>query len=1316
MFVHLHVHSEYSLLDGFSNIKKLVQRVKELGMPAVALTDHGTMFGVVDFYNAAKNAGIKPIIGLEAYLAPRGMGDRDAKLDKQASHLLLLAENQTGYLNLLKIASVSQLQGYYYHPRVDREFLKEHSEGLICTSGCMAADIPRALRDQGPEAALKKLDWYYDVFGKERFFIELQRHDIPELEEQNKTLIELGKRYQARYIATNDVHYIQQADARLQDILLSIQTGALISDPKRFRMNNDSYYLRTPQEMADLFPETPEAVSNTLLVAERCEVDLSPKGYHLPVSPVPEGQTAETYLRELCESGLKRRYGSRAEDPVVRKRLEYELGVINQMGFNAYFLIVWDLCRYARTQNIWYNARGSAAGSMVAYTLDITLVEPVNHGLIFERFLNPGRISMPDIDLDFQDDLRPRMMEYCAQKFGEDRVAQIITFGTLGARGAIRDVGRVMDIPISEVDRVTKLIPNIPGKPVGIRDALEESVEFKALYNEAPYLHDLIETAAQMEGVVRNAGTHAAGVVITDRPIIEYAPIHRPTSGSEDSPIKTVIQFEMSVVEAQGLLKVDFLGLSTLTIMARACKLIEERHQVKLTLDNIPTDDPETFIELGRGHTAGVFQLEGNGMTRYLMQMKPKNLDHIIAMVALYRPGPLEFIPSYIRRMHGEEQVTYRHPALESIFKETYGIPIYQEQIMFAAIGLAGYTASEADDLRKAISKKKADSIAKHRKKFIAGAQEQGIEEATATGIFEDWENFARYGFNKSHAADYGVIAVQTAYLKTHYTVEFMTALLSASKNDAAKVAFYVADCRTMGINILPTDVNSPGWDFTIEDQPGQKSAIRFGLGAIKNVGQGPVELIIQAREGEPFKDLTDFARRVDLRSLGKRALESLIRVGAMDSLGPRKSLLEAMDQIISVSSSHFKAAQSGQLSIFGGEAGVEDEIVLPYGGELDRREQLDWEKELLGLYISDHPMSPYLPLLKRRITHFSNQLSEANDKDKVCVAGMVAKFRSHQTKDGKLMGFATLEDIQGTIELVLFPRTWQKFSLLLALDEVLIAEGRLDNQNSDPKVLVDILRVVEAKDIPAESNLPAELETISTAPVWETGEISNASFPADEIEEPNYETPMPLTGSSSLSTGKKPPVKVTHEPGRSYNSGSQRSGSDDEPPPPEYPDDWHLAANPHMELQSELAPEKVTTEPASPETPPARLESIREAAQQVAVEPKTILGLAPMAYLTPPVRMSSYSANDGKSPQMITLVMRNSGEKDRDVRRLRCICGLLRSNPGKDHFAFLLFENGHRYLMEFPNDTTCVNPDLLRKLADMVGEENVQVAPIKLQ
>jgi DNA polymerase-3 subunit alpha len=1349
-FVHLHVHSEYSLLDGFSNLKKLTQRAAEMGMPALALTDHGTMFGTIEFFNAAQEAGIKPIIGLETYMAARSMRERDPQEDKKSTHLLLLAENETGYKNLLQIASAAQLQGFYYYPRIDHEFISQHSAGLIATTGCMSAEIPRMIRQDNVGAARKRLGWYYEVFGKDNFFVELQQHDIPELRQVNRTLLELGAEFGSRYVATNDVHYIEPSDARLQDIMLAIQTGTVLSDPNRMRMSSQDYYLRSPQEMASLFADLPEALSNTLLIAERCNLDLSFKGYHLPHFQVPEGFTAQSYLRMLCEAGLLRRYGARAADAEIRQRLEYELGIINDMGFDTYFLIVWDLCRYAREKNIWYNARGSGNGSIVAYTLDITLVEPIQHGLIFERFLNPGRISMPDIDLDFQDDCRADVLAYTARKYGDDKVAQIITFGTLGARAAIRDVGRVMDIPLSEVDRVAKLIPNIPGKPVTIPQVLEEQVEFKQLYQSESYLRDLIDTAAQMEGVVRNAGTHAAGVVITDQSVIDYLPLHRPTSGTvEESPIKTVTQFEMKILEKLGILKVDFLGLATLTIMARACELIRQRHGVNYNLDNIPTDDPETYNLMGRGETAGVFQVEGSGMRRWLMQMKPQALENVIAMVALFRPGPMEFIPGYIKRMHGEEKVDYKHPLLESIFKETYGYPVYQEQLMFAAIKLAGYTAPEADDLRSAISKKIKDKLLKHEQKFIAGAVERGIDSPTASAIFKDWEEFARYGFNKSHAADYGVIAVQTAYLKLHYSVEYMTALLGVTQNDTDKVALYVADCRRMKIKVEPPDINYSGWDFTIQDRPDGTSAIRFGLGAIKNVGHAPVDAILQARGSQPFADINDLARRVDLRAVGKRSLECLIKVGALDAFGSRPALLAGLDLITSISGAHFRAADMGQMSLFGAHTGVTEEITLPkVAAEVSRREILNWERELIGLYVSDHPLSPVMDVLTEAVTHFSGQLAEAAHEEKVRVAGLVTRMRPHQTKTGKMMGFVTLEDVQGNIELVVFPRTWEQYAEAFEIDRVLLIDGKVDAQSGDPKVLVDTVSTELKRIVAADSNgqprppaangprpptangqhppakptprpaarpLPPAARRVSEPPPpdnWGDGQMPEP-FPPDwraqevvpggfVLEGQNIPPAQPVSSEASLESRLTEPAPVLDEPTPELLQMLEQ------PTPAPQPTTLPVTSSPGL-LESPAR--SITTAPSIPR--PGAVPAMQTV--EPALTPPSDSPLVPERPDLPYI-LSPAAVYAGEDLHMITVVLRPGSDKVRDNLRLRQAYGILISYPGHDRFALQIFERGRGYRVEFPNFTTGLCPELLARLQGLVGGDNILVEPLTIQ
>jgi len=1330
------------MLDGFSNIKKLVKRVKELDMPAVAITDHGTMFGVIDFYKAAKDAGVKPIIGVEAYMAARGMTDRDSKLDRSSYHLLLLAENETGYKNLLKISSAAQLEGFYYYPRIDRDFLAAHSEGIICTSGCMSAEIPRALLDGNPEEAVRRMNWYYDVFGPDHFFVELQQHNIKEITDLNRKLVEMGARYSAKYVATNDVHYINSDDARLQDILLAIQTQSLLTDPERMRMTDNSYYLRTPQEMSQLFAEVPEALSNTLLIAERCNVDLSFKGYHLPDFPVPEGFTAETYLRHLCEEGAKKRYASGAASPQVRERMDYELGVIHKMGFDAYFLIVWDLCRYARENNIWYNARGSAAGSIVAYVLGIALVDPLQHNLLFERFLNPGRISMPDIDLDFRDDRRAEMLEYCTRKYGSDKVAQIITFGTMGTKAALRDVARVMDIPLPEVDRVAKLVPFVSGRQTTMQDAMAIP-EFKEIYDSQDYLRELIDTAAKMEGTVRNAGTHAAGVVISDKPIIEYLPLHRPTSNSEETPIKTVTQFEMGILDTLGMLKVDFLGLITLSVMAKACDMIEKRHGIKFDLDNIPLDDPRSFELMGSGHTAGIFQVEGTGMTRYLVQMKPKTLDNIIAMVALYRPGPMAFIPDYIARMHGEAEVEYRHPALAPIFQDTYGIPVYQEQLMRAAVELAGYTPSESDELRKAISKKKKEEIEKHRNKFVAGAVKNGMDKEIAEAIYSDWEEFARYGFNKSHAADYGVIAVQTAYLKAQYPAEYMAALLSANAGETAKVAWYVAEARNMGVRVLAPEINASGWDFEIEDaeQADGKPNIRFGLGAVKNVGQAAVELIIEERDKNgKFKNLNDFARRVDLRAVGKRALECLIKVGAMDGFGNRAALLASLDRIISISSHHFRAAEAGQMSLFGEVTGVLEEIQLPDVSNVDKREMLNWERELIGLYVSDHPLTPYQQTFAQIVSYFSGQLHEAQHEEKVRVAGLITAVRPYMTKTNKPMGFVTLEDIQGNIELVLFPRTWQKMHEQLAVGRIIIVEGKVDTGSTPPKVLVDDIRteIKILEPLSASNPLPA--------PAKPNPDSVNRVTPQPKQEVPQQRNipAKPSAPSPARQVAEKPAAYVPpfSSPPFSGKMGGIEGGWDDMPPPPDnFPDDWDTQWQPSFEessiaaraerfdtaasigtamkvdykpVASESRLQMKTIEVEIKDSEPEQAEAAHETivVQQIESAPTQSYDSLPSLYIP----LAQEEKDKEHPPQQITVVLRSTGDKERDRRRIKTIFGTLISFHGRDRFNFQIFEDGKRHLIDFPNDTTRVCTEVLERLKKLMGEESWRVEEITFQ
>lgn len=1321
-FAHLHLHTEYSLLDGFSKIKKVMKRAQEMGQPAVAITDHGTMFGVVEFYMAAQDAGIHPVIGLESYMAPHAMTSKDPQRDKYSNHLLLLAENQKGYENLLQIASASQLEGFYYHPRIDHDFLASHSEGLICTSGCMSGEVPRLISRGQIDQAKKTLQWYVDVFGKDHFYIELQDHDIPELTAINKTLIDWGKEFGLEFIATNDTHYVDPEDWKYQDILLALQTGARLTDEKRMRMHGRTYYFRSEEEMTRLFGNIPGAIENTIKIAERCNVDLEPHGYHLPLFPVPEGYDAQSYLREQCEKGLIWRYGDRANAPEVRERVEHELGIIHQMGFDAYFLIVQDLVNHARENNMWYNVRGSGAGSMVAYTLGITPVEPLKFKLIFERFLNPGRVSMPDIDLDIQDDKRYKLLEYCSGKYGADHVSRIITFNTMGAKNAVRDVGRVMDLPLPDVDKVCKLIPTgtrMPqsGKPITLNNCLEEVTEFRDLVNGDERLSDLVHTASEMEGIARNAGTHACGLIITDIPIVEYAPLHRPTNNSDDNPIKSVAQFEMQIVDRMGLLKVDFLGLITLTVMQKCCDDIFRRHGLHFDLSNIPTDDEATYKFLSAGNTAGVFQLESTGMTRYLMQMEPKRLEHIIAMVALYRPGPMQFIPDYIARMRGEQEVKYLHPKMEPHFAETYGIPVYQEQIMFAAMGLAGYTASESDDLRKAISKKKKDKVEKHRIKFIEGAVQNDIERETAEKIFQEWEQFANYGFNKSHAADYGVLAVQTGWLKCHYTCEFMTAILSANADDSAKIAFYINDCRQYGIEVLPPKIDKSLWEFSVEDD----THIRFGLGAVKNVGQSAVEAIIAEREKKPFTDIDDFAARLNLRNVGRRAMECLIKVGAMDDFGNRGALLAALDDIMSSSISRYRGLDNGQIGLFDMMAIPTAKIQLPDVPPTDSKLKLEWERELLGLYVSDHPLNAHRDTLKQRkcLTHI--QLEACGQDENVSVGGLVQSIKTMLTKkDSRAMASIKLEDITGSVtDAMCFPKTWDNARDLVKVDEPLIVEGRLDKTRGAPQIIVS--RVTPLLDENGIAKAEARYaDTFTNEMIEETpvsfGEPVNVDPTAfivdseDEMGVPPEPEWDPVNDNWYPPASQDAPIPVNADP-----DCCGAVSSEEEKPPfdldePELAPAKSNATETIVPEKKEIPPEKDEPpfdldEPAPKDVPAPAAEAVKPSEPPMAVH----YGSAEIPEDDPE---DIFGDEDRPKPRMLTVVIRVEPDLPVGVtsRQIRRIHGLITAFPGRDKMAFMIVQNGQTHLVEFPDVHTNICDELMGQLKKVIGTGEIRV------
>ncbi|MCK8061045.1 MULTISPECIES: DNA polymerase III subunit alpha [unclassified Fusibacter] len=1064
-FTHLHLHTEYSLLDGFARIDRLFDEVKRLGMDSVAITDHGVMFGVVDFYKAAKKNGVHPIIGCEVYVAARGMDDKEAGKDKSSSHLILLAENQKGYQNLIKLVSLGYTKGFYYKPRIDKEVLRNHSEGIIALSACLAGEVQQALLYGNMDDAKRLTGEYLDIFGRDHFYLELQDHGMPEQKKVNMGLLKLSKEMDCALVATNDVHYLKKSDATNHDVLLAIQTGKTLAEPDRMRFPSEQFYLKSPEEMKALFHYCPDAIENTQKIAKRCRVEFDFDTLHLPSFPVSTGQTPYEYLLELCEKGLKKRYPDASED--IRKRLDYELDVIKTMGYEDYFLIVWDFIRYAREQSILVGpGRGSGGGSLVAYCLEITDVDPIKYGLIFERFLNPERITMPDFDIDFQDDRRQEVIDYVIDKYGQERVAQIITFGTMAARAAIRDVGRVLGLGYAEVDRVAKLIPFSIG--ITIDGALEQSRELKALYDENNNVHQLIDIAKALEGMPRHASTHAAGVVIAKESVDHYVPLYL-----HDSSMST--QFNMNLLEELGLLKMDFLGLRTLTVIGNTLRLIEETTGTVLDFSTLGVEDKKTYQLIASGHTLGLFQLESSGMRRFLRELKPTHFEDIIAGISLYRPGPMDSIPKYIENKNHPDRIVYVDDSLKSILDVTYGCLVYQEQVMETVRKLAGYSYGRSDLVRRAMSKKKMDVMEKERKLFIhgktdeagnveiAGCMRNGISEKAASVIFDDMIDFAKYAFNKSHAAGYAIIAYQTAYLKAHYPVEFMAAQMTSIMGSHSKVAQYIGECKVLGIEVLPPDVRYSYETFTVE-----KGAIRFGLLAVKNVGRGIIASIIQKRKEADFKDFQGFLEAIDTKELNKKAIESLIKAGACDGFGIyRARLLGGFEKLIDGILSERRRNIEGQLSLFEGlnETGTQEaNHVFPIRDEFNLNIRLNFEKEMLGIYLSGHPLEAYAKWVEALQTISTAELTDEEgqpdfkrDGQKHMICGMVVRKVEKATKNDKFMAFVTLEDLYGSLEIIVFPRHYDQYFNLFKVDQALVVLGTINlKEDEAPKMIAE--------------------------------------------------------------------------------------------------------------------------------------------------------------------------------------------------------------------------------------------------------------------
>ncbi len=1049
-FTHLHCHSHYSLLDGLPKIDELLDYVKELGMDSVALTDHGVLYGAVEFYKKAKERGIKPILGCEMYLAFEKMNQRRPKIDDKRYHLVLLVKNEKGYQNLVKLITKSFLDGFYYKPRIDEDLLSQYSEGLICLSACLQGKIPQLIISNKLDEAKKTILKYKDIFGKDNFYLELQHHpNIPEQSKVNKALIEFSKKLNVPLVATNDSHYLKKEDAKAQDILMLINTGADPNDPERLTMIADDFSLRSPKEMIEAFKNIPEAIENTQKIKNLCNFEFKLGEIKLPYFPLPENKDPNEYLKELCEIGIKERYKKASKE--ILDRLNYELSVIKDMGFAPYFLIVQDFVKWAKENKIVVGpGRGSAPGSLVAYLLGITNIDPLKYNLLFERFLNPGRISFPDIDIDFADTRRDEVINYLAQKYGRERVAQIITFGTMAARAVVRDVGRALGYSYSFCDKIAKMIP------FGwtLKETLEKISELRELYESNPKVTKLIDFAQKLEGVARHTSTHACGVVISKEPLDNIVPLQHPSQDEE----AIVTQYEMRSIEDLGLLKIDLLGLRNLTIIENTLFLIQKLKGEKIDIDKIPLDDKETFKLLQQANTTGVFQLESDGMKRYLRELKPSTFEDIIAMVALYRPGPMELIPEYIAGKHGKKKVEYLHKKLEPILEETYGIIVYQEQVMKIAQEIAGFSLQEADILRKAIGKKIKTLLSSQKEKFITGAIKNGIKKEVAERIWKWIEPFARYSFNKSHATSYATIAYQTAFLKAHYPLEFMTSLLNAEKSDIERIATLIKECKSMGIEVLPPEINESYKDFTLLPK---ERKIRFGLSAIKNVGENVVEAIIEERKKRgPFKNMADFLSRVDCPNLNKKSLESLIKAGVFDKLEERKKLLENIEDLLRFNREYQRNYVSNhQKNLF---AHLPPSLLLKEAKPATFEEKIQWEKELLGLYISGHPLENYKEILRKKSLPIK-EIDESLYGKQIKTGGIISKIKKIITRNGKPMLFLALEDLTDKIEVIVFPTVVERNILSLQENKIVFIKGRVDSKDGRVKIICeDVEEIIE--------------------------------------------------------------------------------------------------------------------------------------------------------------------------------------------------------------------------------------------------------------
>ena len=1238
-FTHLHLHTEYSMLDGLCQVEQLVERAKELGMDAIGLTDHGVLHAVIDFYRTARAADIKPVIGIEAYLAQGSRHDRTAA-SKQPYHITLLAKNNQGYRNLLQLATKAQLEGFYYKPRIDKELLAQHSDGVIAFSGCLNGEIPRLLQAGRLQDARESAAWFKETMAG--FYIEMQHHEnLPELDEVNKHLLTLSRDMGIPPVATNDVHYVHQHEHEIQDVLLCIQTNTTQDQKDRLKMSAPSYYLRSTAEMEARFADLPEAIASTRRIANGCDVTIDFAKPHLPRFPVPGGQTADAYLRDLCEGGLRRRFAHVPDE--LRRRLEYELDVIHKTHFSDYFLVIWDISKFTREKGIYFGVRGSAAASLVLYCLFITDVDPLKYRLVFERFLNIERKEMPDIDMDFQDDRRDEVIAYVVQRYGADRVAQIITFGTLGAKAALRDTGRALGVAAADVDRLAKVIPvgyrkadKGEIKAWTISDALQMLPEFKQIGESTPALRALVETSRKLEGTVRNASTHAAGVVISDEPLVNYVPLLRSTR--EGGMGIAVTQFSMGAIAKLGLLKMDFLGLINLSILSKTVRFIAVNSGKTLDLAKVPLDDPATFKLLTSGDTAGLFQLESSGMRRYIKELRPSTLGDLSAMIALYRPGPLEHIPTFIEAKHGRREVTYPHPILKDILQETYGVIVYQDQVLLILQQFAGYSLGQADIVRKAMGKKDALLMQKEKGGFLAGATAKGFTAEMAARVWDLIEPFAGYAFNKAHSVSYALVAYWTAYFKANYPVEFMAALMTCHQDSTDRIAAAVSECRNMRIPVLPPDVNQADVDFSFETQANGQRAIRFSLAAVKGVGGAAVQPIVEERRAHgAYANIEDFCRRAPLKGFNRRTLETLVKVGALDSLGRRGGMLAGVDRILSIAAQQAQLRETGQstmFDLFGESVPVPVPEITFEGADIPAAERLAWQKEFLGTYLDDHPLAQALARLGDSVTP-CNEITPDMEGQKVTVAGEIASVRAQPSKkDQRMYAVVALGDLRGSTEITVWSDIYERTTALWQQGNMVVVTGRVKVFRDKVSVACNAASRLEewaGEAAPARAATPAPEAMIASATIVYDDEQAPG---VDDLLAPPVEYAPPAHKIA-------PAQRAANGNGVSHNGGSN-------------------GRNGH----------------AAPVAPPLRPK-----------EPAKVVGEA------------------------MWISLRETMDEDADLSRLRQIVALLKEHPGEQRVHLLVRSGSASMELDLPEVAIACTDELVRRVGDLVGHSEVQVA-----